>query len=55
MVIENRFKIVKFLFVVFVLLSKMLKLGKVIVLGVDIVIFLLEEFFLIEMRWFEFF
>ena len=53
MAIENRPKIAKYSFAASVPLSKMLKLGKVIVPGVDIVTLLLEEFSLTEMRWLE--
>ena len=53
MAIENRPKIAKSSFAASVPLSKMLKLGKVIALDVDIATLLLEEFSLTEMRWLE--
>ena len=53
MAIENRPKIAKSSFAASVPLSKMLKLGKVIVPEVDIATLFLEEFSLTEMRWLE--
>ena len=53
MAIENRPKIAKSSFAASVPLSKMLKLGKVIVPEVDIATPFLEEFSLTEMRWLE--
>ena len=50
MAIENRPKITKSSFAASVPLSKMLKLGKIIALKVDIATLLLEEFSLTEMR-----
>ena len=53
MTIENRPKIAKSSIAASVPLSKMLKLGKVIVPGVDIVTLSLEEFSITEMKWLE--
>ena len=53
MAIENRPKIATSSFAASVPLSKMCKLGKVIVPEVDIATLLLEEFSLTEMRWLE--
>ncbi|XP_015762726.1 PREDICTED: myosin heavy chain kinase B-like [Acropora digitifera] len=53
MATENRPKIAKSSFAASVPLSKMLKLGKVIVPEVDIATLFLEEFSLTEMRWLE--